>query len=139
MGNYRFNDDLHKKKQLPAGQRGIGCMLLLLLPIISYVGAVELLKIKTIQSIVYRISPTLFGAPSIPKILWKVKSINPFLNEVYSWTNLEANLLVALFLLLILSGVIGVIYAIMYRAVAPSRYGPQDAPPPRHKPTKRSR
>ncbi len=133
MGNYRFDDDLYKEKQLPAGQRGIGCMLMLLLPVISYFASSELIKIEKIQASLYRMSPSLFGAPSIPEVLWKIPSLYPFLKTVYSWTNLEAVLLLALFVLFVLSSIIGFFYAIAYRAVAPPRYGPLDAPPPRHK------
>ena len=139
MGNYRFTDDIHKKKQLPAGWRGIGCIMFFLLPTISYVAAIELLKITEIRNFFYRVSPKLFGPPSIHKLLWKVKSIDPFLREVYSWTNLEVNILFGLLILLVLSGFVAVFYSIMYRTVNPSRYGPTDAPPSRHKPTKKSR
>ena len=138
MGNYKFNDDIHKKKQLPAGQRGIGCLMFLLLPIVSYVAAIELLKITAIRDFFYRVSPTLFGAPSIPKLLWEVKSIDPFLREIYSWTNLEVNTLFGLVILLALSGLVAVIYAIAYGAVGPAKYGRMDAPPQRRK-TKKSR
>jgi len=133
MGNYRFDDDLHKKKQLPAGQRGIGCMLMLILPTVSYFAAVELLKNETVLDTIYRMSPSLFGAPSIPDFLWKIPSLVPFFNKVYAMTNLEAILLLALAILFVLSSVIGFVYALAYRAVAPPRYGPLDAPPPRHK------
>ena len=38
--------------------------------------------------------------------------------------------------MLLIGGVISVIYALMYRFIGPSRYGPTDAPPPKIK-TKR--
>lgn len=139
MGNYRFNDNLHEEKQLPAGWRGIGCIMFILLPTVSYVAAVELLKIKTINFFFYGVSPTLFGAPSLPKILWEINAIRPFLNEVYSWTNLEVNILFGLVILLVLSGTIGMLYSVVYRAVNPSRYGSTDAPPSRRKAKKHSR
>lgn len=139
MGNYRFNDDAHKKKQLPAAWRGIGCIMFFLLPTISYVAAIELLKVTSIRNFFYLISPSLFGAPSIHKLLWKVKAIDPFLREIYSWTNLEVNLVFGSLILLALSGFISLLYAIVFRAANPSRFGPTDAPPSRHKPTKKSR
>ena len=138
MGNYRFTDDIHKKKHLPAGWRGIGCIMFFLLPTISYVAAIELLKITEIRNFFYRVSPKLFGPPSIHKLLWKVKSLDPFLREVYSWTNLEVNTLFGLVILLALSGLVAVIYAIAYGAVGPAKYGRMGAPPQRRK-TKKSR
>ena len=136
MGNYKFDDNVHKKKQLPAGQRGIGCILILLLPIVSYVAAMTLLQGEEVRRVFYRVSPKLFGAPNIPKLLWKVDAIIPLLNKIYSWTDLEANILLGLLILLLLSGVIGVIYAVMYKAVAPAR---RDPPPTRRKSSKKSR
>ncbi|MCP4142589.1 MAG: hypothetical protein GY755_20310 [Chloroflexi bacterium] len=136
---YKFEDPSEKSDELPAGQRGIGCGMMLLLPAISYVAAIELLKITEIKNFFIRVSPKLFGAPSIPSLLWKIKAIDPFLRRVYSWNNLEVNLLFGSLILLVLSGLIGMIYAFTYRAVTGSRYGRLDAPPPRHKPTKKSR
>ena len=141
MGNYRFDDDLHKEKQLPAGWRGIGCLLMILLPIVSYVAAMEVIKITTVRNFVYRVSPSLLGPPSLPSVLWKIDSppLLAALNTIYSWNNLEANILLASLILLVLSGFIGFFYALVYRTVSPSRYGPQDAPPPKHKPKKYKR
>jgi hypothetical protein len=114
-------------------------MLILLLPTISYFAATELLKNETIQTALYRTSPSLFGAPNIPSFLWKIPSLVPFFNTVYSWTNLKAILLLTVLVLFVLSSVIGFLYTIAYRAVAPSRYGPLDAPPSRHKAKKYKR
>ena len=139
MGTYNFDDNIHEDRQLPAGQRGIGCIMIILLPIVSYVAAIELLKVTAIRNSLYRISPTLFGTPDIPQFLWGITAIGPFLQEVYSWTNLEANILLGLVILLFLSGVIAVIYSIMYRAVAPSRYRKTDAPPASRKTKKYKR
>lgn len=139
MGNYRFDDDLHKEKQLPAAWRGIGCLLMVLLPIVSYVAAVELLKTPEVRNLFYKVNPALLGPPSLPGILWEVGTLHGLLNMIYSWNNLEANLILALLILLVLSGIIGSVYAIAYRTVAPSRYGPLDAPPPKHKPKKYKR
>ena len=139
MGTYRFDDDVHKKKELPAGQRGIGCLLIILLPPISYAAAIILLKITEIRNFFGRVSPALFGTPSIPKLLWKIRSINPFLRMISSWSNLEVNLLFGLIILLALSGIIALVYSIMYKTVNPSRYGPTDAPPSKRKSTKKSR
>ena len=139
MGNYRFTDDANQQKQLPAGQRGIGCALIILLPIFSYVAAIELLKIPDVKNFFYRISPALFGAPNIPSLFWEVKAIIPFLRTVTTWTNLEANLLLGVVVLILLSGIFTVIYSFAYRAVAPSRYGGHDAPPSKRKAKKHSR
>jgi len=139
MGNYRFDDNLHEKKRLPAGQRGVGCIMMVLLPIISYVTAGELLKIKAIRHFFYKATPSLFGKPAISKMLWEIKSIVPFLLKIYSWTDVKIKILLGLIVLLALSAVFGFIYAIIYNAVTPSRYSGLDAPPPKRRATKKSR
>ena len=140
MGNYRFDDNLHKEKPLPAGWRGVGCLIILLLPIIAYAAAVTLLQeIDAVKIWLIQVSPSLFGAPSLPRFLWEIKVIRPLLNEILTWKNLEVNLLFAFVLLIPLSGIVNMIYGLMYRAVAPPRYGPKDAPPPKYKPKKYKR
>ncbi len=140
MGTYRFEDKRRqKKKEIPSGWRGIGCLLMLILPVFSYLAAIQLLRIDAVYRLFYRMSPGLFGAPSLHPYLWKLKGITSLLNTIYSWTNLEVNLVVGVIVLIALSGIISVIYGFMYRAVAPPKYGPTDAPPPKYKPRKHSR
>ena len=136
MTSYQFNDEVEEKT--PAGMRGIGCSLIVILPIFSYISAVQLLKIRDVYLALYSISPSLFGAPSVHEWLWMVRSIYPFLHLYSSWTNLGANLLLGGIILVILSGIIALFYSIVLKAVSPSRYGPTDAPPSRRK-VKKSR
>ena len=138
MGNYRFDDDIHKEKQLPPGQRGIGCAMMLLLPVMSYLAAMILLEIPKVKSLLLASMPSLFGAPSIPRLLWKITAITPLLRIIYSWNNLEINITLGLIILLFLTGFIGVFYSIAYRAVVP-KYGRLDAPPIKSKRKKKSR
>jgi len=53
--------------------------------------------------------------------------------------HLYANLVVAFLLALIGFAVVTMIYSVMYSAIAPSRYGPLDAPPDDFRPRKRRR
>ncbi|MBT3337410.1 MAG: hypothetical protein HN855_16730 [Anaerolineae bacterium] len=130
MGNYRF-EQKKKKKEMPAGWRGIGCLLMLILPVFSYLAAKILVKVDIIRTLFYRLSPNLFGAPSIHPLLYKLKGLSAILGTIRSWKDIGAELVLAVILLIIFSGIISVIYGFMYRAVAPSRYGPTDAPPPK--------
>ena len=138
MGNYRFDDNIHGDKPAPAGQRGIGCIVILVLPILSYYLATLLIEIPKIRSLFKRISPSLFGKPNIPRFLWDVKAIKPVLSEIYSWTNLGVNLLLGFFVLLVLTGIFAVIYSAVFRAMNP-KYGDKDAPPVKSKGKSKSR
>ncbi len=138
MGTYRFDDARkEKKKEMPAGWRGIGCLLMMILPVFSYLAAIQLLRIESVYRLFYRMSPGLFGAPSLHPYLWKLKGLTSVLNTIHSWTNLEANLVVGVLVLIVFSVIIGIVYGFMYRAVAPPKYGPTDAPPPKRRKTKK--
>ncbi len=139
MGDYRFDDDIHKEKKLPAGQRGIGCGIMIILPFMSYLAAIILLEIPKIRELFRASVPSLFGTPSIHPLLWQVKSITPLLRIISSWKNLEVNILFGMLILLFLAGIISVIYAIVFRAMAPPRYSGTDAPPIKRKSKKKSR
>ena len=130
MGTYRFEGP-KKEKEIPSGWRGIGCLLIIILPVISYSAAVELLKVNSIYVPFARAMPSLFGPITVPPLLWQISSLIPLWNWLRGINNLGANLVIGFIVLVILSGIVSVIYATMYRAVAPSRYGPTDAPPPK--------
>ena len=138
MGSYRFVKP-KKEKVIPAGWRGIGCLLMLIFPVVSYFAAVELLKVDSIRFIFARAVPGLFGAFPIHPLLWRISALIPLWRWLQSINNLRVNLLFGAIIVLILSGIVSVIYSIMYRAVAPPKYGPQDAPPSKYKPKKYSR
>lgn len=126
--SYRFQEP-KQKKEMPAGWRGIGCLLILIFPIVSYFAAIELLKADSIYALFARALPGLFGAIPIHPLLWRVTALVPLWNWLRSINNLNVNLVFGAIILLILSGIVSVLYGIMYRAVAPSKRGPTDAPP----------
>ncbi len=134
MGTYHFDDDLNKKKQLPAEQRGIGCGLMILLPLISYFSAKILLEIPSVRRPLQAYLPHFFGAPDISLFLYKIpsKPIADFAKIVYGWKNLEIELSLAFVILLVLSGVIGIVYAVTLRTINP-QYGGKNAPPPKRR------
>ncbi len=123
-----------KKDGVPSGWRGIGCILILLLPVLSYGIALFLLEnVPAVGRFFSDATPWLWGTVPIPPLLLKLTS----LNGLWSWLSHQNNLMLELFLaviiLIFLSGFISMIYAFMYRAVAPSKYGPTDAPPPKRR------
>lgn len=126
--SYRFQEP-KPKKELPAGWRGIGCLLMLIFPVVSYFAAIELLKVNSIYALFMRAMPGFFGAIPIHSLLWRVTALVPLWNWLRSINNLAVNLVFGAIVLLILTGIVSVLYGIMYRAVAPARLGPTDAPP----------
>jgi hypothetical protein len=104
--------------------RGIGCLMMILVPIMAYAGAVLLVQANVSQGWV-PLGTELAQTVNIP--------------NVGSVDYLFANLLVAGILAMLGFGLIVAIYALVYRAVGPSLLGPLDAEPIRRKPPKRKK
>lgn len=92
--------------------RGIGCLLIVLIPIISFAGATMLVK-ENLQQRWVQIPDELKGSFDVPSI-----------GQV-----LFADLAVAVILMVIGFGLLTIVYAIIYRMFGPSPYGPMDVPP----------
>ena len=71
----------------------------------------------------------LVGMPVMPTPLWHYTALVPILGFIQSQTNLYAILLVTVLYIVLMSSVLSLGYAILYRMIGPSRYGPLDAPP----------
>lgn len=99
---------------------GIGCLLLILIPIISYAGAALLVE-TNIEAKWIAVSSDLMRTITIPAVGLKVP-------------HLLANLLLAAVLALIGFGVLMVIYAILYSLIGPEKYSPLDSPPVKESP-----
>ncbi len=119
MGRYdRFNRTPVKERPWKVHPiwRGIGCALLIILPVMAYAGAVEIVALNSKNQWVV-----------LPAVFMQTVTA-PYL---FSVPHLYANLSVALLLLVIGYGVLVVIYSILYSITGPGRYGPLDAPPPK--------
>ncbi len=100
--------------------RGIGCLLMVIIPIMAYAGA-DLLVKANLEN----------GWLAVPYELTTTVVI-PFVN--LSVPNLYAILLVAALLAIIGFGVLTIFNAIIYRIARPSRLDLLNAPPERRKP-----
>ncbi len=114
--------------------RGIGCLMALIVPVISSALAVETVKygIKARWPIPYQ----LLGTPLLPEFFYKSDGLVQVFGPLTHIPNLYAYTVAGLLYILLLGGLLSLVYAIMYRFVGPTRYGPTDAPPPKIK-TKR--
>ncbi len=108
--------------------RGIGCFIILILPIMSYAISVLVVQYAVEQGI--RLPDGLAGYPVMPDVLFRVPGLVDLLFWIQSQNNLYAYLLVAFFCIVILGGVFTFVYALMYRVSGPSPYSQFDAPPP---------
>lgn len=103
---------------------------MIIVPALSYtLGYVLLTEVDAIRQAVFRAAPGLLGTITIPPLLLKIRSLNFLWSLMYKQQDLGGILVVGSIVLIFLSGLISMIYAFAYRAVAPPRYGPTDAPP----------
>ena len=97
--------------------RGIGCILLIIIPVVSFAIANEVMLSGTVQDYIY-LPPALRASVRLPLIETPV----PYF---YGTLALTVAVMVALF------AVFFVVYAAAYRILGPSPYGPTDVPPVR--------
>ncbi len=119
MGRYDRYTKKEEEKE-PSGinpvWRGIGCIMIILMPIMAYAGAIELVEANYIN-----------GWVPMPAEFATAVAI-PYIGTIQ---NLYANLVVGVVLLVIGYGILTILYSILYSVMGPPKYGPTDAPPPR--------
>jgi hypothetical protein len=103
--------------------RGIGCIFMIIVPIMSYAGAILLVQWDA-KTRWIPIPKEFARTITIPFVDWRIRYFG-------------ANLIVTLVLAMVGFAVLMSLYALVYRAVGPQR-SPLDAPPIRRK-TRRSR
>jgi hypothetical protein len=96
--------------------RGIGCLLIILIPLLSY----------GIGSIVSNSGflQNLFGVQLPPELTAPVN-----IPRIGVIQNLYLNLFLAVVISVILFAILTVLYSVVYRVAGPPKYGPLDAPP----------
>lgn len=107
--------------------RGIGCILMIVVPLLSYGLAILLVRYWAAKGL--PMAPNLYGPPSIPPVLWKVQGLQPILDFLQRQENLEINLIFTAVIVAVLGGIMSMIYGYVYTLFGPPKYGPQDAPP----------
>jgi len=134
MGTYNFSDARKEKaKQTPAIWRGLGCMLMVIIPIISYAAGA-----LTVQYL-YENNPAfiprdLLATAQVPSIIWQVLPVLArFLQNIFGYPFLWVNLMATVVYILIFSGIISIAYSALFKAFGPPQYGRLDAPPARKK------
>ena len=107
--------------------RGIGCFLILLIPIMAWFGATILMQ--TNQQLLRSQSLTKPISIRYSQILEIDRVIADF--NHFSITNnlVSGQFLLTIVLMFIGFGILSVVYALMYKVAGPPRYGPFDVPP----------
>lgn len=129
--NYMIQPEAKHPSEVHPIWRGIGCLLIVLTPLIAFSGATLLVNAGVEHN--WPIPPEILGHIQFPE--WFMNT--PVLREIGHWIGSYPNLLailIAFFLLvLLLWGLFSSLYAMLYRAAGLTRYTELDAPPPRRK------
>ncbi len=108
--------------------RGIGCLMLVITPVIAWILSIILVDLAPSYGIF--LPSELLGYPVMPSFLFQVPGLIGILSWIQRQNNLYAILLGTFLLTVLLMGLLAVAYAFLYRLIGPPRYGPLDAPPP---------
>jgi hypothetical protein len=107
--------------------RGIGCALILLIPIMAWYAASLFFQTNTKIRLSYEITkPVTLPYTQISEIDQIITDINHY---TVSHHLSVGQFLFSIVLMFIGFGILSLIYAIMFKAAGPSRYGPFDVPP----------
>jgi len=131
VGKYRSSikrpESRHVRQQHPIW-RGIGCLIIIIVPLISFALAYMTMPIFSGAGLVpYQLR----GIPRAPDFLWQfIPKLAQLVELVISYPDILAYLTLTLVYTIFLGGFLSLVYSILYRIFGPSRYGPLDMPPP---------
>lgn len=108
--------------------RGIGCLIMLIVPALSL--GLSMILVQAAPALGISLPPGLLGRPVMPDFLFMVPGLVPILYWIQSLNNLYAILVGMFTITILLAGLIALLYAFAYRVVGPPRYSGVDAPPP---------
>ena len=137
MGKYqRYHQKPRAKPEIHPIWRGIGCVLIVLVPLMSY----GLMLVTTPPILDTGLVPyQLQGVVHFPLWFYHYRIISSFAIFIDGFNNMWVSMIVFFVMLLILTAIISITYTILYQTVGPKRYTPLDAPPSKHKGKKYNR
>jgi hypothetical protein len=110
--------------------RGVGCLLMIVVPAISYVIGHAFLEAAKNRNL---IPLSLLGHIQFPDWVWGVPFLDTIAGFISSLNDPLAMLIFFFVTLLILSGMVSMIYSMIYQVIGPPRYTELDAVPSKHK------
>jgi drug/metabolite transporter (DMT)-like permease len=120
-----------EKKGMHPIWRGIGCILIIIAPLMSY--GLTLLFVPALIA-TGNVPYQLLGYIHFPAWVYHSKITFGIGSYLSSFSNPWFNIIIFLVILLILTGVGSLLYTYLYSLVGPARYTAVDAPPSKHKP-----
>lgn len=131
MSKYRSNSVKvvkERSKQPHYLWRGIGCVMMLVIPAMSAAIAYEVINYGLDHN--WPIPFQLLGTPRYPDLFYSSSGMMIILSPITAIRNFYAYAVGTLIIMILLGGFMSLIYAFVYRMVGPAQYSPLDAPPP---------
>jgi hypothetical protein len=131
MGKYQSSARKVTKergKELHVAWRGIGCLMMLVIPIISAASAYETINYGLDNG--WTIPFQLLGYPRYPDWFYASNGLMQILRPITNTAHFYAYAVTTFLYMLVFAGIMSVIYAFAYRIIGPSRYGPMDVERP---------
>src|ERR671910_21713 len=107
--------------------RGIGCIMMILVPVLSY--GIALLLIDYGLRRGWPIPPGWLQPITIHPLLLSLRGLQPVWNVLLRQDNLIAIVVFTTTIIVVIGGLMSIIYGYLYSIFGPPLYGPQDAPP----------
>jgi hypothetical protein len=127
----RFRPKTQEKKRMSPIWRGIGCLLIIVFPLLSFL----IMRMISPSVIATGLVPhQLLGRIYFPAWVFKLAFSASIASFIHSLENPLLNLILFFVVLLFLSGITSFIYVLIYKVIGPPRYTELDAPPSKHKP-----
>ena len=125
-----------RKKEMHPIWRGIGCILLVIIPLMAF-GLMLVIAPAIIRTGL--VPHQLLGYVHFPVWAFRFHITSVIAIFIGSLNNLWFNIIVFFVMLLILAGITSLLYSALYQVVGPVRYTPLDAPPSKYKSKKYTR
>jgi hypothetical protein len=131
MGKY--SSSIHKKTPPKSDGphviwRGIGCLMMIIIPVISFAAGYETINYAVENNI--QIPYELLGTPRYPDFFYNSSGIMALLRPITAIKHFYGIVVAAIFYMILLGGITSFGYAVAYRIAGPPRYGPLDIPNP---------
>ena len=128
-----YNKYQHKSKErqgLNPIWRGIGCILLVVVPLLSFGLTVILIPFLVATGYV---PLELLGRVNFPNWVYRAPVLSIIASLIHGINNLWLGVVVFFVVLLLLTGIFSLIYVTIMQFLGPPRYSEKDAPPSRYK------
>jgi amino acid transporter len=128
--NVRFKDKEKKRPEINPIWRGIGFILLIVVPLVTF--ALTAIAVPPLLATGY-VPNQLVGHINFPAWVARVPVLRDIAHFIWSFNNLGLGILVFIAILVLLTGIFSLIYVAILQYIGPPRYTETDAPPSKHK------